>query len=90
MVGVQTLVLLVLAKNFLRAPLSLSGVLVSFLKTFFFFAPVLIVMSRITRVGAEGLTGLLILAFELSAISVLVVSAVKAILLHLHTDGENN
>ncbi|MFN3717190.1 MAG: hypothetical protein ACK4R8_10765 [Thiobacillus sp.] len=86
-VGVQTLVMIVLAKTFVRTPLTLYGVLGSLLKVFFSFAPVLITVSWVTR-GAQSLMTLLTLAFELSATAVLIVSAVKAILLHFHTEEE--
>jgi hypothetical protein len=86
-VGMQTLVLILFAKTFVRTPIGMHRSLIALLKTFISFMPVLLITSLATDAWTEDWMSFTVLAFELSFVAVVIVSALKAFLLRIGVDN---
>lgn len=84
LIGFQTFVLIALAQRFVCLPISFGRFILAVLKTYVVFFPFFIVLSLNTD-RLVGWSSLMILPAELSIMSILVVLAVKALLLHFDT-----
>ncbi len=85
-VGMQTFVLLLLAKTFVRTPIGMHGSLIALLKTFISFMPVSLITSLATDTWTGDWMSFTVGAFGLSFFVVVIVSALKAFQLRMGVD----